>query len=112
MLYTELTVNNKVYKLRLNTRNTVALEKAIGCNPLAIFGDGDTIPKIQTMVYVLFYSLNQYQHSLSIDDAYNIFDEYLEEHSATDFINVIVDIYKTSGLIRQNESSGNEEIKN
>jgi hypothetical protein len=112
MLYTELEVNNKVYKLRLNTRNTVALEKAIGCNPLAIFGDGDTIPKIQTMVYVLFYSLNQYQHSISLDDAYNIFDEYLMEHSATDFINVIVEIYKASGLIKQVETNESEEIKN
>ena len=57
MLYVDFTAGNKDYKLRLNTRNIVMLEKQIGCNPIAIFGDGDTIPTVTTMVYVLYASL-------------------------------------------------------
>lgn len=57
MVYVDFTAGNKDYKLRLNTRNTVALEKALGCNPLAIFGNGEEIPTITTMVNILFYSL-------------------------------------------------------
>lgn len=102
MSYYNFTVGNKEYKLRLNTRNIVELEKKIGCNPLGIFGKGDTIPTITTMVTVLHFSLQQYNHGISFNDAYDIFDSYLEDgNSATDFINVIVEIYKASGIINE-----------
>lgn len=100
MLYYDFTAGNKDYKLRLDTRGIVALEKKIGCNPLAIFGKGDTIPTVSTMVAILHASLQSYQHSISMDDAYNIFDEYLADgNSTTDFVNVIIEIYKASGII-------------
>lgn len=101
MLYTDFMVNGKSYKLRLNTRNVISLEKQIGTNPLMIFGKGDTLPPVTTMVYILFSSLQQYQHGITLDDAYAIFDEYIEDgNTATDFVNVILDIYRTSGLLR------------
>ena len=77
MLYVDFTAGNKDYKLRLPTRQIVSLEKQLGCNPLSIFGDGDTIPTITTMVYVLYASLQQLNHGISLDDAFNIFDDYL-----------------------------------
>ena len=80
-------VNGKTYILRLSTQNIVALEQKLGCNPIAIFGDGTTIPKISDMVLILFYSLQQMNHGLTLNDAYKIFDEYLASgHIATDFI--------------------------
>lgn len=100
MFYYDFTAGSKDYKLRLDTRAIVALEKRIGCNPLAIFGKGDTIPTVSTMVAILHASLQSCQHGLSMDDAYNIFDDYLTDgNSSTDFINVIVEIYKVSGII-------------
>ena len=111
MLYFDFEAGNKVYKLRLNTRNTVALEKAIGCNPIAIFGNGDTIPTISVMVNVLWAALQQYNHGITLNDAYDIFDEYIADgHSITDFIPVILEIYKVSGIIR--ESAQGEAEKN
>lgn len=107
MLYTELTIKDRTYKLRLATRNIVALEKAIGCNPLSIFGDGATMPQITTMVQILFHSLQKYEHGIGLDEAYSIFDAYLDEHSMTDFISVILDIYRVSGLMR--DGSGEDE---
>ena len=101
MMYVDFTAGNKEYKLRLSTRNTVALEKKIGCNPLAIFGSGESIPTVTTMVYILFYSLQQYNHSISFEDTYDIFERWLEDgNTTTDFINVIVDIYKVSGIMK------------
>lgn len=112
MLYFDFEAGNKAYKLRLNTRNTVMLEKTLGCNPLSIFGNGDTIPTITTMVSVLFASLQQYHHGISLNDTYDIFDEYLADgHSATDFIPIILEIYKTSGIIKEN-SKGEDSEKN
>lgn len=100
MMYYDFEAGNKAYKLRLNTRNIVALEKQLGCNPVSIFGRGDTIPTVTVMVTVLHASLQQFQHGISMDDAYNIFDDYLNDgHSMTDFIPVILEIYRTSGIV-------------
>lgn len=104
MMYVDFTAGNKNYKLRLSTRNVVMLEKQLGCNPLLIFGDGDKIPTVTEMVYVLYTSLLQYNHGISLNDAYDIFDDYLADgNSATDFIAIILEIYKVSGLIKTDE---------
>ena len=101
MVYVDFTANNKEYKLRLNTRTVVSLEKQLGCNPLSIFGNGDTMPTITTMVQILYASMQPLNHGITLEDAYNIFDEYLADgHSMTDFLSVIVEIFKVSGLIK------------
>lgn len=104
MLYVDFEAGNKSYKLRLNTRNVVMLEKQLGMNPLSIFGDGDKLPTITEMVNILYCSLIQYNHGISLNDAYDIFDSWLADgNSATDFIPVILEIYKASGLIKGSE---------
>ena len=101
-MYYTFTVNDTDYKLRLNTKNVVELEKKLGCNPLGIFGNGDKIPTVTEMVTVLHQALQQFQHGVTINDAYTIFDNYIEDgNTATDFIPVIVDIYKASGIIKE-----------
>jgi hypothetical protein len=109
-MYVDFTAGNKDYKLRLNTRQVVALEKQLGCNPIGIFGNGDTIPTITQMVNILYCSLVPLNHGISLDDAFNIFDTYLEEgHSATEFIPVILQIYKVSGLIKNDDVKDDPE---
>ena len=106
MMYVDFTAGNKDYKLRLSTRSVVALEKQLGCNPLGIFGSGETIPTITEMVNVLYASLQPLNHGISLNDAYDIFDAYLEDgHNATEFINVILEIYRASGIIGKEEAS-------
>ena len=101
MMFVEFNVDNKSYKLRLNVRNTISLEKQLGKNPIGIFGKGDEIPTITTMVQILYASLQQYQHGITLDDAYDIFEKWLEEgHAITDFLAVIIDVYKTSGILK------------
>lgn len=101
MMYVDFNAGNKEYKLRLSTRATVQLEKALGCNPLAIFGSGETVPTVTEMVSILHASLQQLQHNITMNDAYEIFDSYLEDgNSVIDFITVILEIYKVSGIIK------------
>lgn len=108
MNYIDFTAGNHAYKLRLTTRSIVALEKSLGCNPLAIFGSGDTIPTITVMVHILHAALQPLNHGITLDNAYDIFDAWLADgHAMTDFLPVILDIYKASGLIR-----GESEEKN
>ena len=108
MMYVDFTAGNRQLKLRLNTRNIIALEKQLGCNPLTIFGDGDTIPPVTTMVAILFHSAQQLNHGISLTDAYDIYDDYLADgNQMTDFLAVIVDIFKVSGLIREDAEEKN-----
>lgn len=110
MMYVDFTAGNRDYKLRLNTRNVVALEKQLGCNPISVFGDGDTIPPVTDMVAILFHSAQQLNHGVSLNDAYDIFDAYLADgNQMTDFLAVIVDIYRVSGLIQQEEEDASEK---
>ena len=109
MNFINFEVSGNVYKLRLNTRNIVLLEKQIGCNPLNIFGvNGDSVPTVTIMVSVLHAALQQYNHGITLNDAYDIFDEYLAEgHSTVDFLPVILDIYKASGIIPKDSDEKN-----
>ena len=108
MLFYDFEAGNNTYKLRLSTRNTVALEKQLGCNPLGIFKDDDTLPTVSEMVAILFNSLQQFNHGISMNDAYDIFDAYLADgHSMTDFIPVILEVYKVSGIIKEDASEKN-----
>ncbi len=102
MNYINFEVGSNTYKLRLNIRNIVMLEKQLGCNPINIFGaNNDTIPTVGVMVAILHASLQMYQHGISLNDTYDIFDRYLEEHSTVDFVPVILEIYKVSGIVPQ-----------
>ena len=106
MLYIDFNAGNKDYKLRLNTRGIVALEKKLGANPITIFGDGKQMPTFETMVTVLHASLQAYQHGITLDDAYDIFDAYLESgHDMTEFLPIIVELYKVSGIIPNKEET-------
>ena len=110
MMYVDFAAGGKEYKLRLSTRNVVALEKQLGCNPLAIFGNGDTLPTISTMVAVLHASLQQLNHGITMDNAFDIFDAWLaDNHSMVDFPAVILDIYKVSGIIPDKKEEETEK---
>jgi hypothetical protein len=99
-MYYDFEAGNKAYKLRLNTRNVVALEKQLGGNPLSVFGDGSKLPTVSELVTILWASLQQYHHGITMNDAYDIFDAYLENHIMTDFLSVVIEVYKVSGLIQ------------
>ena len=108
MMYCDFTANGNEYKLRLNTRDVVALEKRLGCNPMAIFGDGKRIPTVTEMVAILHASLQSYNHNVNMDKAFTIFDEWLADgHNMTEFLAVIVDVYKVSGIIPEEANEKN-----
>jgi hypothetical protein len=64
------------------------------------------MPTITTMINVLYASLQPLHHGISLDDAADIFDKWLEEgHAMTDFFAVIVEIFKVSGLMPKGDKS-------
>ena len=107
--YIDFKAGNYEYKLRLNVRSIINLEKQLGCNPLAIFGTGETIPPVTTMVQILHASLQAFEHGITLDKSYSIFDSWLEDgHDITYFLMVIIDIYKVSGIMK---NDGDKEEK-
>jgi hypothetical protein len=105
-MYVDFNAGNNSYKLRLNVRSTVLLEKQLGCNPLSVFGKGDTIPTITSMVQILHASLQQYEHGINLDTAQDIFEAWLNDgHTVNDFIEVIIDIYRVSGIIKNEKNA-------
>lgn len=103
MMYYDFEAGGEAYKLRLNTRQSCVLEKMLGMNPLMIFSV-DGIPKISDMCAVLHASLQELNHGVSMQKVYEIFDAYLADgHTPSDFVSVIFEVYKVSGLLEGGE---------
>ena len=110
MIYYSFNVKDKEYKARLTAKTCIDLEKKLGTNPLNVMMSMDEkkMPSLDVLITILHYSLVQYQHGLTLDDAYKVFDAWLADgHTMTDFIQVIVDIFKASGLIQDDRSEKN-----
>ena len=108
MNYVEFNVSGKEYKLRLSVRSVVALEKALGKNPIYIFmnKENNNIPTIEEMVMVLAHALKAYHPELTMDDAYDLFDKWIdEEHIMGDFVQVLTELYILSGLFKKQEKN-------
>ena len=105
MLYTTVNVGNKEYKCRLNAKACVDLEKRLGTNPLNIFaaiGSTNEVPKMEDMITIFHASLQCYEHSISIDDTYAIYDSFIDDgKTLMDFIPVVVDIFRVSGFFKE-----------
>lgn len=101
-MFYQFEVNGEIYKLRLTTMDIINLEKRIKCNPLAIFGAGDRVPTVTEMIEILAASMQQLQHGITINKAADIFDQWLADgNTVTDFISIIVEIFKVSGMIKE-----------
>lgn len=113
MNYKELTINGETYKLRLNTRTTIALEKTLKCNPLEVLMkiDEGQLPKMTDIVVMFHAMLQQYHHGFSLEKTYDLFDDYMAEgYTMFDFVqNVLIEVFQNSGFINANAAVGEEE---
>lgn len=107
MLYTELFIGGESYKLRLTTKTSIALEKALGYNPIAMLMDIDNgvMPKLGDVLIMLQAMLQPYHHGMNMDKVYDLFDKYVDEgHSMFDLIPVFIEVFQESGYISQNKA--------
>ena len=110
MLYYTLTIKDKDYKCRLAARNCVDLEKKLGTNPLNIFMEiakKGEVPNLEVLMIILHASLQKYQHGISLDDTYDIYDEFVDEgNNLMDLVPVLLEIFKVSGLMGEEAEDG------
>lgn len=105
MLYTTFTVGGIDYKLRLTAKACVDLEKKLGSSPLNVFAtiasDG-TMPELGNMIAILHASLQPLQHKITLDEAYAIYDNYVDEgNTLMDLVPVILEVFKVSGFFKE-----------
>lgn len=109
MLYTTITIKDKEYKARLNAKACVDLEKKLGTNPINAFlkiAESSEIPDLTTLVVILHASLQAYQHGISIEDTYRIYDDFVDEGNVmTDLIPFILEVFKVSGFFKEVEEN-------
>ena len=108
MLYSEIKIGEKDLKLRLDARSCVDLERKLGKSPLAIFMQEDkALPTLEELITILHGSLQKYNKGFTLEKTYDLYDLYVEEgNTFTDFIPVIMEIFKVSGFFKE------EEVKN
>lgn len=117
MLYTELKVGEEIFKLRLNTKNSIMLERALGYNPITLFMDIEKgkMPKLNDILIIFHSMLQTYQHGMSMDKVYEVFDAYAEKEgkSMFDLIPVFMEVFQQSGYItKANSEEEAEAAKN
>jgi hypothetical protein len=112
-MFTEITIGGVDYKLRLTTRASIAIEKALGYNPMNVFiamEDG-SMPKLGDMVIILHGMLQPLNHGITLEKTYDLFDTYAAEgHSMFDLVNIFVEVFQESGYMPK--SNGEIDEKN
>lgn len=111
MLYTTLQGGSKAYKLRLTAKTLVALESQLGQSLFSVFGSmGENLnhmPKLEVLIALLHASLQTYQHGITPDDAYDIYDDYIEQGgSYAGMLKELVEVLQISGFFRGIEQKG------
>ena len=110
-MYTEFKAGEHTYKLRLTTHGAVKLEKELGYNPLQMFMglDEDVLPKLGDMLIVLHQMLQTFEHGITLDDTYDIFDAFIKDgHQIWDLVPIIIECFQEAGFLAKEE----EPLKN
>jgi hypothetical protein len=112
-MYTELTIGGNAFKLRLNTRNSIALEKALGYNPLDMLIDAsnEKMPKKTDVIIMLQHMLQVFHHGYNMDKTMDLFDLYIDEgHNMFEVIPVFVEVLTDAGYIPKNADANGEDV--
>ena len=112
--YALITIGEKDYRCRLSAKACVELERKMGKNPLNIFmvmADGSVYPNLDDMMLIFHASLQKFHHSITLEQTYEIFDEYVDEgHTLIDLIPFILQIFQVSGFIpKEGEETPNAQ---
>ena len=114
MLYTELNIGNDTYKLRLTTKTSIALEKALGYNPITMLMDIDSgkMPKLADLLIMLQVMLQTYHHGFNMDKVYDLYDEFVADgKNMFDLIPVYIEVFQNSGYISAPGSANVEDAE-
>lgn len=117
MLYSQLKIDDyHIYNLRLTLIDVVQLERLLGESPLDILQKAATTRtfgvSLEDLVYMLYVSLQGGEINYTIDDAYDIFDAYIDNvGDVGSFLNTLVKLFTDMGFISGDDDYYEEVVK-
>ena len=109
MLFHEVEINGKEYKLRLSSRGIVKLEKKLGGNPMNIFMavQQNQLPSLEATMVILHASMQKYHSGIKLDDVYDLYDEFVENGGTyMELIPILLAVFKVSGFFKEDMTEG------
>ena len=93
-------VDGEQYKLKLKTSSIIALEEKFNTSLMNLLAMGESIPPLNVMLQVTHYAIKDYNHSIKLNDVYDLFDKYCEEGGSQlgFYQDVFMGIYQVSGF--------------
>lgn len=107
--YTTWTVGEAEYKLRLTTRQAVAVEEKLGLNLLKVFmpqaGENMPLPPLKVMLVITHGALQKFHHGMNLEAVYDLFDDYVDAGgSQVSFLtDIVLPLFENSGFIPRSE---------
>lgn len=111
MNYATFKVKDKEYKAKINARGIIELERFLGTNPVNVIltmSDSEEVPSVEKMLKIIQVSVATFTPSFKMSDAYDLYDEFIEDgHAMADLVQIVVDIFKASGFLKKDEEEKN-----
>ena len=115
MLFHMIKIGENDYKCTLTMKSLVAAEKRIGENPLNMLMtlEGNQLPSFEKLMILFHESLQKYQHSITMDEAYDLYDAYISDGNGfADFMTEIINVFKASGIIQEDKKTKKGKVNN
>ncbi len=102
MRFHVINIANKELKCRLNTQNTIQLERKLGGkNVLKVLMD-DQIPSLEMVLSTLHASLQALEHGYTMEKVYDLYDEYIENgNTYIDLVPELISVLEVSGFFKR-----------
>lgn len=113
--YTTWKIGEVEHKLRLTTRQAVAVEEKLGVNLLKVFmprqGEDFPLPPLKVMLVVIHGALQKFEHGTTLDDVYDLNDEYVENggDQTSLLMDVIIPLFENSGFMPRQKETTDEQ---
>lgn len=113
--YTTWKVGEVEHKLRLTTRQAVAVEEKLGVNLLKVFmprqGEDFPLPPLKVMLVVIHGALQKFEHGVTLDDVYDMNDDYVDAggDQTSLLMDVIIPLFENSGFMPKQKETTDEQ---
>ncbi len=113
--YTIWKIGEEEHKLRLTTRQAVAVEEKLGVNLLKVFmprqGEDFPLPPLKVMLVVIHGALQKFEHGTTLDDVYDMNDDYVDAggDQTSLLMDVIIPLFENSGFMPKQKETTDEQ---
>lgn len=113
--YTTWKIGEIEHKLRLTTRQAVAVEEKLGVNLLKVFmprqGEDFPLPPLKVMLVVIHGALQKFEHGTTLDDVYDMNDDYVDAggDQTSLLMDVIIPLFENSGFMPKQKETTDEQ---